>query len=147
MAVVGAALWLHRGGWLLFSWLSLLCNVDSVRRAKRTDRSRVQTHYGKSQVEAALFFSHSLGVLVTSVNVSCRVKSMMEYCCLQCASSSALGMMLKTVTEEGSFPLTCRSCLAASAPALVLKVTKPTGCKNKRNYCMLCRSCSSHDRF
>ena len=29
--------------------------------------------------------------------------------------------------------LTCKSCLAASAPALVLKVTKPTGCK-ERNY-------------
>ena len=29
--------------------------------------------------------------------------------------------------------LTCKSCLAASAPALVLKVTKPTGCKERND--------------
>ena len=61
VAVVGVALWLHRGGGLLVNCLSLLCNVRSVMTAKRTDRSRVQAHYfGKVEV-AALFFSHSLG--------------------------------------------------------------------------------------
>ena len=30
--------------------------------------------------------------------------------------------------------LTCKSCLAASAPALVLKVTKPTGCKERNSH-------------
>ena len=30
--------------------------------------------------------------------------------------------------------LTCKSCLAASAPARVLKVTKPTGCKRDKKH-------------
>lgn len=32
-----------------------------------------------------------------------------------------------------SYELTCKSCLAASAPALVLNVTKPTGCDSKND--------------
>ena len=36
--------------------------------------------------------------------------------------------------EFGVAVLTCKSCLAASAPALVLKVTKPTGCKERNSH-------------
>ena len=59
--------------------------------------------------------------------------------CLQCCASSSSGFKdWKTVkaleVEFGVAVLTCKSCLAASAPALVLKVTKPTGCKERNSH-------------
>jgi hypothetical protein len=36
-----------------------------------------------------------------------------------------------TQLKEFENQLTCKSCLAASAPALVLNVTKPTGCNKQ----------------
>ena len=40
--------------------------------------------------------------------------------------------ILAIFNTNGSFELTWRSCLAASAPARVLNVTKPTGYKKER---------------
>lgn len=47
-------------------------------------------------------------------------------------------VIIGSVVVYKFYELTCKSCLAASAPALVLNVTNPTGCDNKMinyNFC------------